>query len=152
MIRISKGLIKQLLFFGLVGVGSLLIDVTVTTLVYNQAHAPAYVASAIGFLSAFFFNFPLNRKKVFRHSDLDRYAFKTQIALYVALSLFNLAATSGMTDLIVTMEWATIAYAKIIVTAIIAVWNFIILKTVVFSKRVPNHDSAIDERTLNDIM
>jgi hypothetical protein len=50
------------------------------------------------------------------------------------------------------MEWATIAYAKIIVTAIIAVWNFIIFKTLVFSKRVPSKDNAIDERTLNDII
>jgi len=152
MMRISKDLIKQLIFFGFVGVGSLLIDVMVTTLLYNHAHAPAYLASGVGFLSAFFFNFPLNRRKVFRHSDLDRYTFKTQIMLYAAISLFNLAATSGITDLIVSMEWATIAYAKIIVSAIIAVWNFIIFKTVVFSKRAPNQNAAVDERTLNDIM
>lgn len=150
--HIPKDLIKQLVFFGFVGVGSLLIDVTVTTLAYNHAHVPAYLASGIGFLSAFFFNFPLNRKKVFRHSDSDRFTFKTQIMLYAAISLFNLVATSGMTDLIVSMEWVKIAYAKIIVTAIIAVWNFIIFKNLVFSKRASNQNGGIDERTLNDIV
>ena len=127
--------IKQILLFGLVGGGSLLIDVCVTTFLFDVAHLPAYLASGIGFLSAFFFNFPINRKHVFNHSKFDRYSMKTQIALYATLSAINLLASAGITQLFVSTGLLMIGIAKIAVTAIIAVWNFFILKYVIFAKR-----------------
>lgn len=126
-------LLKQILFFGIVGVITLCIDVGVTTLLYSVAHLPAYLASAIGFLSGFFFNFPINRKKVFHHSDQDRFGLSAQVVMFISLSLFNLVATSLMVELLVSQDVA-ISIAKILVTALIAVWNFILFKSVIFSK------------------
>ena len=128
-------LFRQLIFFGFVGLVSLAIDVSVTTLTYKYLGFPAYLSSGIGFLSAFFFNFPMNRKKVFKHTQYDRFSLKIQIILYICLSLFNLFATSLLVQAIVLSGIADISIAKIIVTAIIAMWNFIIFKTFIFSKK-----------------
>ena len=142
--------LKQVVHFGFVGVVTLLIDVTVTTTLYSSFHVPAYLASGIGFLSGFFFNFPMNRKRVFHHSERDKFNLRSQILMYVSLSLFNLLATSLITQLLVSSLELKIAFAKVIVTAVIAVWNFIIFKTLVFSKREPS--SALDTRVLNDVI
>lgn len=127
-------LLKQIIFFGFVGFVTLGIDVTVTTTLYNVAHFPAYMASAIGFLSGFFFNFPMNRKRVFRHSSKDKFSLRAQVAMYVSLSLFNLAATSALVELLVVHDVVRIAIAKLLVTALISMWNFVLFKTIIFSK------------------
>ncbi|HVV67007.1 MAG TPA: GtrA family protein [Candidatus Saccharimonadales bacterium] len=152
MIHVEKKILRELFFFGIVGVITLLIDVAITTTLYNVVHLPAYLASGIGFLSGFFFNFPMNRKRVFQHDAHDRFSLKTQIVLYAVLTLFNLLATSLLTQFIVSEGWTKIAYAKIMVTALIAVWNFIIFKLVIFSKKKDAAKTALDERTLGDIL
>lgn len=135
MLRKRASLIKQILFFGVVGLLTLGIDVGVTTFLYETAHLPAYLASAIGFLSGFFFNFPMNRKKVFRHSKYDRFRLRLQVTMYIAIAIFNLIATSLIVELLVSTEILQIQYAKIAVTVMIALWNFLLFKLVVFSKR-----------------
>lgn len=132
--HINRDLVIQVFLFLIVGITTLLIDLLVTTSLYNFAHLPAYLASAIGFLSGFVFNFPMNRKKVFKHTDSDKFKFATQVTFYILLSIFNLLATSLMVGLIVVLG-VEIAIAKIIVTAIIAVWNFFIFKFFIFSKK-----------------
>lgn len=128
-------LLKQVLLFGIVGVITLGIDVAVTTSLYNWAHLPAYLASGIGFMSGFFFNFPMNRKKVFNHSESDRFSLHTQITMYILLSVFNLVATSALVEGFVSLDILQIQYAKVAVTAMIAAWNFLLFKFFIFSKR-----------------
>lgn len=152
MLKITKGLIKQIALFGIVGVATLLVDLAVTTVLYESLNFPAYLASAIGFLSGFFVNFPLNRKKVFQHSESDRYSLRSQVVLYFALCIFNLMATSLLTELLVSGGGMRIVYAKALVTALIAVWNFILFKAVIFSKQPHADKSGLDERLLNDIL
>jgi putative flippase GtrA len=130
-----KKLVRQILFFGVVGLITLAIDITVTTFLYRYAHFPAFIASAIGFLSGFFFNFPVNRKRVFHHGPHDRFTIHQQVIMYISLSLFNLLATSTLVQILVSTDTLAIQYAKLAVTALIAVWNFIIFKTLIFSKK-----------------
>lgn len=127
--------IRQGLLFGVVGLITLGIDVGVTSMLYYLLSFPPYLASAIGFCSGFFFNFPMNRHKVFAHTDKDRFSLHSQISMVAILSLFNLFATSAMVEVIVTNDIADIQYAKIFVTALIAVWNFLLFKFFIFSKR-----------------
>lgn len=125
---------KEIVAFGIVGLITFLIDLSVTTILYNTLYFPAYLASGIGFLSAFFFNFPANRKRVFRHTGNDRFSLKTQIILYALLSVFNLVATSMLVQILVTLG-VDIVYTKIAVTAAIALWNFLLFKLFIFSKK-----------------
>jgi putative flippase GtrA len=129
----SKHFIKQAMMFGVVGVITLLIDLSVTTLFFNVLHFPAFLSSGIGFLSGFFFNFPVNRKRVFKHSKEDRFSLKGQVVLYVALSVFNLTMTSLLVEMLVSINLVTIGYAKLVATAIIAVWNFLLYRYFIFS-------------------
>lgn len=134
--RRSK-IVKQLFLFGVVGGISFLIDFLVTTTLYNFFHAPPFLAGTIGFLSAFFFNFPVNRKHVFNHSVYDRFSMKTQMVMYMLLSLFNLLITGVLMQVIVGSGTLKIGPAKVIITALIAAWNFVLFRFVIFSKR-PN--------------
>lgn len=129
-----KPLLIQVLIFGVVGVITLGIDIGVSTLLYAVFRLPAYLASGAGFLSGFFFNFPMNRKKVFYHSEADRFSFRIQVLFYVILCILNLVVTSLLVDLMVNTGSLLIQYAKIVVTIMIAIWNFILFKTFIFSK------------------
>lgn len=133
-LKSKREIIQQVAFFGIVGLITLLIDVAVTKTLHVLLDLPAALASGIGFLSAFLFNFPMNRKQVFRHSNKDRFSLKTQIIMYAGLSLFNLLATSLLVGWLTDSGILEIQYAKIIITAIFAAWNFIIFKKIIFSK------------------
>ena len=133
MQKYSK-LVKQLFFYGFVGGVSFLIDLVVTTSLYNYLHFPAYLAGIIGFLSAFFFNFPANRKHVFNHSSKDRFNARTQVILYGLLCLFNVLVTALFMHLFVDSGLLKIEVAKVLITVFIALWNFAIFKLWIFSK------------------
>jgi len=102
---------------------------------------PAFLASGIGFLSGFIFNFPVNRKKVFNHSQYDRFSLKIQITLYTLLSLFNLVATSSIIATLVNSNVLDIQWAKVVVTAVFAIWNFLVFNLFIFSK---NNDKNVE--------
>lgn len=131
--------LKQVVLFGLVGLTTLAIDVVVATGLYNLLHFPAYLASAIGFLSGFAFNFPVNRNKVFNHSSSDKFSLRQQAVMYALLCVANLIITSVMVEVLVSLDMLSIQYAKTIMTALIAVWNFILFKFVIFSKNSGKH-------------
>lgn len=133
-----KKLIVQIVLFGIVGVTTLAVDTLVTSVLYYMAKIPAFMASGIGFLSGFCVNFPMNRKQVFNHSEDDRFSLKSQICLYASLSFFNLMATSMTVDLLVKMNILEIQWAKIVTTIIFAIWNFLVFKLFIFSKKVPH--------------
>lgn len=136
-----KKLVMQILLFGVVGVTTLAVDTLVTSILYYIAKMPAFMASGIGFLSGFCVNFPMNRKQVFNHSKDDRFSLKTQIYLYALLSIFNLIATSMMVDVLVKTNILEIQWAKIITTVVFAIWNFLVFKSFIFSKKKHDEDN-----------
>lgn len=136
--QLHRKTMAQVFFFGLVGVVSLLIDVGITKYLYSLLGMPAYLASAFGFLSGFLFNFPMNRSRVFRHTNKSRFVLRNQVIMFLSLSLFNLVFTSFFVDTLVRLNLLDIVYAKILATAIIATWNFTIFKWVIFSKSKSN--------------
>lgn len=60
---------------------------------------------------------------------------KIQVSLYVALCLFNLLMTAVLMQLLVESDLLRVEVAKVLITALIAVWNFIIFKFWIFSKK-----------------
>ena len=83
----------------------------------------------------------MNRKQVFNHSKDDRFSLKTQIYLYALLSIFNLIATSMMVDVLVKTNILEIQWAKIITTVVFAIWNFLVFKSFIFSKKKHDEDN-----------
>ena len=135
-----KKLVVQIFLFGIVGITTLLVDTLVTSILYYIVHLPAFMASGVGFLSGFCVNFPLNRKQVFNHSEDDRFSLKAQIYLYASLSIFNLIATSMAVDVLVSTNMLEIQWAKIVTTIVFAIWNFLVFKLFIFSKKVSHEE------------
>lgn len=125
---------RQILGYLIVGVLTLVIDVLVTSISFYYLHLQASIASGIGFMSGFFFNFPMNRNRVFRHADDAFFKLPVQIVLFVSYSLFNLVATS------LAVEWTVnlgtnIALAKVLVTAASTIVTFSVLRFGIFRSR-----------------
>ena len=98
--------------FVIVGIATLILDTTVTTLLYKHGHLPAGVASAIGFTSGFLVNFIGNRGVVFKSVEGYHFKRKSQILMYVVLVFFNLAFTSLMTEVLVSRAGVKHYYSK----------------------------------------
>jgi putative flippase GtrA len=94
----------------------------------------------------------MNRKRVFKHTKHDRFTLKTQIILYASLAVFNLFMTSFLVQIFVASGFVSIAVAKIIVTVLIAIWNFVIFKLFIFSKKDHGIENNLDERTLGGVL
>ena len=84
----------------------------------------------------------MNRKQVFRHNEHDRFPLKTQIILYVLLSVFNLFATSVAVDALVNFRILEIQWAKVIITAIFAVWNFLVFRLVILPREKMSKENS----------
>lgn len=117
-------------------VGGLLfvIDYITSVSVFYLFNAPAGLASAIGFLVSFIFGFLLNRHVVFIHSSQSYYSVHTQVALYLILAVCNLFISATIVQL-VDVAGIRITISKPVVTAIIAIWNYIILGKFIFKKK-----------------
>ena len=139
--NMKNGIFLKIFLFLAVGGITLLIDASISYILYHNIHLPAFLASGIGFLSGFVFNFPVNRKKVFNHSQYDRFSLKIQITLYTLLSLFNLVATSSIIATLVNSNVLDIQWAKVVVTAVFAIWNFLVFNLFIFSK---NNDKNVE--------
>jgi hypothetical protein cdiviTM7_01485 len=139
--NMKNGIFLKIFLFLVVGGITLLIDTSISYILYHNIHLPAFLASGIGFLSGFIFNFPVNRKKVFNHSQYDRFSLKIQITLYTLLSLFNLVATSSIIATLVNSNVLDIQWAKVVVTAVFAIWNFLVFNLFIFSK---NNDKNVE--------
>ena len=139
--NMKNDIFLKVFLFLVVGGITLLIDTSISYILYHNIHLPAFLASGIGFLSGFVFNFPVNRKKVFNHSQYDRFSLKIQITLYTLLSLFNLVATSSIIATLVNSNVLDIQWAKVVVTAVFAIWNFLVFNLFIFSK---NNDKNVE--------
>lgn len=124
----------QMFLFGVVGITSMLIDIVITTFFYRVVSFTPFFASTMGYLSGFLYNFPLNRHKVFRHSDKDKFSLKAQLSMVFVLSFINLVVGSGIVHILVSQDILDISIAKALTTVLIALWNFLIFKFLIFSK------------------
>jgi putative flippase GtrA len=128
--------------FVIVGIATLILDTTVTTLLYKHGHLPAGVASAIGFTSGFLVNFIGNRGVVFKSVEGYHFKRKSQILMYVVLVFFNLAFTSLMTEVLVSRAGGNIIIVKICLGVLVATWNFLIYRTIIF--KPPKSSNSLD--------
>ena len=127
-------LLKQIVRFLVVGIITFLIDLFVTyTSYYLLNYEYAGFCSALGFISGFIFNYTVNKKYVFTISGNRRFSTQHQIVMFAGLAIFNLIISSVMVGYFVDHLLFNIIICKVVMTALIATWNFILLKKVIFS-------------------
>jgi putative flippase GtrA len=122
---------KQLVAYLGIGLLTTAIDAIITFLLFEFLGFSVFLASAVGFLSGFFVNFPLNKNKVFFSSNGQRFKVSTQVQLYVLLIAFNLFSTSFAVALLVDLG-IQIVVAKFFVTGVLFIWNFVVFKFYIF--------------------
>lgn len=130
----SQTIIKQYLFYLVIGLITLIIDTAVAAIFYDIFDIQAFISSGLGFLAGFIFSFPINRRKVFRHSDKDRFSMRSQLIMYAGLAIFNLIFTSLLVHAAVDWLNFNIVVAKMFTTGAMSIWNFVIFRYLIFSK------------------
>lgn len=126
-------LIKQLIKFGFVGGICFVIDYGVMVLLTEVAGLEYLLSCGISFTVSVIANYLLSMKFVFERKDtLDR---RIEFIIFVVMSVIGL----GLTELLmwVFVDKANIHYmiSKIVVTAIVMVYNFVTRKLLLEKKK-----------------
>jgi putative flippase GtrA len=113
----------------IVGGVSLLSEYATFVLFYYAVGVPVVVANVIGFCIGLGVNFTLNRNWTFQPARAHRP--HRQLVLFVIAALVNLAITSELL-LLGKRHGIEPALAKPALMAMIAIWNYALLRNVIF--------------------
>ncbi|OUO59927.1 GtrA family protein [Olsenella sp. An270] len=118
-----RGLIEQLLKFGVVGAAATLIDFAVMIALTELAGLDPVISAGVSFTVSVVFNYLASMRFVFtRREDLGRAA---EAAIFVALSLAGLAINEVLMWLGVTMLRLNYVLVKVAATCVVMLWNFL---------------------------
>lgn len=118
-----KKLFAQFMKFGVVGVIAFVIDYGVMIALTELFGVPYLISTTVSFIVSVIFNYVASMRYVFkRKDDMSR---RREFIIFVVLSVIGL----GLNDLLmwIMVDHLLIDYriSKIVVTVIVAVWNFV---------------------------
>lgn len=101
-----------------------------TFFVLHELGVVLLLANAMSFMGGLVVSFLLNKHWVFSHKG----AASRQFGMYVTLAVINLLISSGIIYVLVHTAQLSPLVAKLGVMALIASWNYIIFRNVIFKK------------------
>ena len=121
-----KKLIAQFMKFGVVGVIAFVIDYGLMVFLTEVFGVPYLISATISFAVSVVFNYVASMRYVFkRKDDMSR---RREFIIFIILSIIGL----GLNDLFMWLmvDFASIDYriSKIVVTVLVAIWNFVTRK------------------------
>ncbi len=119
----------------LAGIVSWAADYGGLLLLYYPGGLPLGVATTVAFIFGLSVNFALMKYWVFARSRRGKQAVLSQGAQYIALSLFNLLITNVVIYAL-SKHGIGPEISKILTTAMIVCWNFLIYRRVMFKERI----------------
>lgn len=121
-----KRLIAQIMKFGVVGVVAFAIDYGLLVFLTEVFGIEYLVSATVSFTVSVVFNYLASMRYVFAHKEgLSR---RREFAIFVVLSVIGLAINNVCLWLGVDMLGVDYRISKIVVTAIVMVWNFVTRK------------------------
>ena len=121
-----KKLIAQFMKFGIVGVIAFIIDYGVMIFLTEVFGVPYLISTTISFVVSVVFNYFASMRFVFkRKDDMSR---RREFIIFVVLSVCGLAINDVLMWLMVDSLFIDYRISKIVVTVVVAVWNFVTRK------------------------
>ena len=123
---------KQFLIYVIVGATAATTNLSLYSILIYHMHIWYLTAAFISFCCAAVVSFTLHKYWTFRKHSLKN--LTREIALYLAIAIFNSAINGGL--LFVFVQWFSIhkLFANIISNSIVALWSFFIYKYITFKK------------------
>lgn len=121
-----KKLIAQFMKFGIVGVIAFVIDYGVMTFLTEVFGVPYLISTTISFVVSVVFNYFASMRFVFkRKDDMSR---RREFIIFIVLSVCGLGINDLLMWLMVDSLYIDYRLSKIVVTVVVAVWNFVTRK------------------------
>lgn len=121
-----KKLIAQFMKFGIVGVIAFVIDYGFMVLLTEVFGVPYLISTTVSFIISVIFNYFASMRFVFkRKDDMSR---RREFIIFVVLSVIGLVINDMFMWLMVDFLFIDYRISKIVVTFIVAVWNFVTRK------------------------
>ena len=121
-----KKLISQFMKFGIVGVIAFVIDYCFMVLLTEVFGVPYLISTTVSFIISVIFNYFASMRFVFkRKDDMSR---RREFIIFVVLSVIGLVINDVFMWLMVDFLFIDYRISKIVVTFIVAVWNFVTRK------------------------
>ena len=121
-----KKLIAQFMKFGIVGVIAFVIDYGVMIFLTEVFGVPYLISTTISFVVSVIFNYFASMRFVFkRKDDMSR---RREFIIFIVLSVCGLGITDLLMWLMVASLYIDYRLSKIVVTVVVAVWNFVTRK------------------------
>lgn len=121
-----KKLIAQFMKFGIVGVIAFVIDYGVMIFLTEVFGVPYLISTTISFVVSVIFNYFASMRFVFkRKDDMSR---RREFIIFIVLSVCGLGINDLLMWLMVDSLYIDYRLSKIVVTGVVAVWNFVTRK------------------------
>ncbi len=121
-----KKLLAQFMKFGVVGVIAFVIDYGFMILLTEVFGVPYLISTTVSFIISVVFNYFASMRFVFkRKDDMSR---RREFIIFVILSVIGLVINDVFMWLMVDFLFIDYRISKIVVTFIVAVWNFVTRK------------------------
>lgn len=121
-----KKLLAQFMKFGIVGVIAFVIDYGFMVLLTEVFNVPYLISTTVSFIISVVFNYFASMRFVFkRKDDMSR---RREFIIFIVLSVIGLAINDVFMWLMVDFLYIDYRISKIVVTFIVAVWNFVTRK------------------------
>ena len=121
-----KKLISQFMKFGIVGVIAFVIDYGFMVLLTEVFGVPYLISTTVSFIISVIFNYFASMRFVFkRKDDMSR---RREFIIFVVLSVIGLVINDVFMWLMVDFLFIDYRISKIVVTIIVAAWNFVTRK------------------------
>jgi len=121
-----KKLLAQFMKFGIVGVIAFVIDYGFMVLLTEVFGVPYLISTTVSFIISVIFNYFASMRFVFkRKDDMSR---RREFIIFVVLSIIGLIINDVFMWLMVDFLYIDYRLSKIVVTFIVAVWNFVTRK------------------------
>ena len=121
-----KKLIAQFMKFGIVGVIAFVIDYGVMIFLTEVFGVPYLIITTISFVVSVIFNYFASMRFVFkRKDDMSR---RREFIIFIVLSVCGLGINDLLMWLMVDSLYIDYRLSKIVVTVVVAVWNFVTRK------------------------